>query len=57
MLVGAGRLDDMEVNVVVTSLSDKTVGADENAEIETELSVGVTVKLGDVEIVDEMADE
>lgn len=57
MLVGAGRLDDMEVNVVVTSLSDKTVGADENAEVETELSVGVTVKLGDVEIVDEMADE
>jgi len=47
----------MEVNVVVTSLSDKTVGADENAEVETELSVGVTVKLGDVEIVDEMADE
>lgn len=57
MLVGAGGLDDMEVNVVVTSLSDKTVGADENAEVETELSVGVTVKLGDVEIVDEMADE
>lgn len=57
MLVGAGRLDDMEVNVVVTSLSDKTVGADENAEVETELSVVVTVKLGDVEIVDEMADE
>jgi len=57
VLFGAGRLDDMEVNVVVTSLSDKTVGADENAEVETELSVGVTVKLGDVEIVDEMADE